>query len=243
MSAPINNPRRQATAGPPLFALGAISTALFLASLIVVAAMTGGVPPSPFSSESTVLAFLRDNRDAVRVMATLQFGSAVPLALYAATASARLRNLGIRAPGATIALVGGALSAAFLSLSAAIGWTLSQPGITADTAVTRALWDLSFATGGPGYVVPLGLLIAGMAVPAAFTGLLPRPLVVVGLALALVAEFATLALLLDGAAFLLPIARFGGLSWLVVAGALLPRSLPHRTASTAVRADAVGSHA
>lgn len=38
----------------------------------------------------------------------------------------------------------------------------------------NALYYLIFATGGPGYSVPLGLLCAGISVPALLMGLLPR---------------------------------------------------------------------
>ena len=213
---------RQGQGGPPLVGLAVVSTVLFLAGLIVSTAIAGRTYPSPFASASSIVEYFRAHRDAVRVGAFFQFVSAVPLLIYAATASARLRNLGIRAPGATIALAGGVASAAFLSLSALTSWTLSQAAVTTVNPVVRALHGLAFATGGPGFAVPFGLLIAGMAVPAAFGRLLPNWLWTAGLAIALVAELSTLALLLDGAAFLLPIARFGGLLWLVVAGALLP---------------------
>ncbi|MCU1459860.1 MAG: hypothetical protein JWL73_3952 [Actinomycetia bacterium] len=213
---------RQSTAGPNLAALAGISTALFLAGLIVGRAMGDATFPSPFDSSAVILRYFHDNRDAVRVSAFFQFGSAIPLALYAATASARLRNLGVRAPGATIALVGGTLAAAALSVSALVGWTLSQPGVLGSPSVVRALHDLAFATGGPGHVVPLGLLFLGLAIPALFTGLLPRWLAVGGLVLGVVAELSTLTLLVDGAAYLLPVARFLGLAWLIVVGVLLP---------------------
>jgi uncharacterized membrane protein YkgB len=81
-------------------------------------------------------------------------------------------------------------------------------------------------TGGPGHVVLLGLLLAGIAVPGLLAGLLPRWFAVTGIALAGVAELSTLALLLDPAMYLLPIARFGGPLWLIAAGALLPRRRP-----------------
>ncbi len=213
---------RQGQGGPPLLGLAAISTALFLAGLIVSTAMAGGTYPSPFASSIKILEYFRNHHDAVRAGAFFQFASAVPLMIYAATASARLRNLGIRAPGATIAFAGGVASAGSLSLSALISWTLSQSAVTTVDPVVRALHDLAFATGGPGFVVPFGLLIAGMAVPAAFGRLLPRWLWTAGLAIAVPAELSTLSLVVDGAAFLLPIARFAGLVWLIVAGALLP---------------------
>ena len=102
------------------------------------------------------------------------FGSSIPLAIYAATASARLRQLGITAPGATIALAGGLLASAGLGLSSLTAWTLSRPEVTSDAALVRALYYLTYLTGGPWHVVTLGLLIAGIAVPGLIVGLLPR---------------------------------------------------------------------
>ncbi|MEZ0367141.1 hypothetical protein ACAG26_26035 [Mycobacterium sp. pUA109] len=58
---------------------------------------------------------------------------------------------------------------------------------------------------------------------------LPRPLAWVGLAFAAIAEVTTLVLVWPGVAPLLPIARLGGLVWLIVAGALLPTSRTRRT--------------
>jgi hypothetical protein len=153
-----------------------------------------------------------------------QFGSSVPLALYAATASARLRNLGVRAPGATIGLVGGVLAAAFLALSGLITWVLSRAEVVSDPTLVRALQDLSYMTGGTGNVVFLGLLVAGIAVPAFFTRLLPRPLVFVGLFFAVIAELSTLSIVSDPLGYLLPVARFPILIWLIVAGFLLPHT-------------------
>jgi hypothetical protein len=72
-------------------------------------------------------------------------------------------------------------------------------------------------------VVALGLLVAGVAVPALIIGLLPRPLAWAGLAIAIAAELSSLALLTPDLAILVPIGRFPALIWLVVAGVLLPR--------------------
>jgi hypothetical protein len=78
-------------------------------------------------------------------------------------------------------------------------------------------------TGGPGHVVLLGLLVAGIAVPGLLAGLLPRWVAVAGLVIAGVSELSTFALLVDGAIAVVPIGRFSSLLWLIVAGALLPR--------------------
>jgi hypothetical protein len=216
--------RRQAQGGPHLGALAIVFAALFLAGLILSTALAGGKPyPSPFGDGTSILSYFRDNPNAVRIGGALQFGAAIPLAIYAATVNARLHQLGVRAPGATIALAGGLLAAAFLALSGLLGWVLSRPEVHDDPALVRALQLLNFGTGGVGHVVPLGLLLAGIAVPGLLVRLLPTWLAWAGLVIAAIAELSTLALLVDAAAYLLPVARFAALAWLIAAGFLLPR--------------------
>jgi hypothetical protein len=219
---------RVAQGGPPLGILGVVFTALFLIGLILATALAGRTYPSPFVPDDVVLRYFADQHTAVRISGFFQFAAAVPLSIYAATASARLHNLGVRAPGATIALVGGVIAAAMQALSGLVSWALAQPAVSGDGTLVRALNYLGFAVGGPATVVFLGLLLAGVAVPGLLVGLLPRWLALAGLVLAAIAELSTLTLLLDGAAFLLPIARFLGFAWLIAVGFLLPQSRPRR---------------
>jgi hypothetical protein len=205
--------------------LASISLALLVGGLVIGAAMAG-VPPLPFASGASVRDFVVAHPVAIQAAAVGVFGASVPLAIYAATASARLRQLGIVAPGATIALVGGVLAAGALGLSGLVLWTLSRPEVTVGEPVVRTLYFLVFLTGGPAHVVALGLLIAGIAVPSLIVGLLPRWLSCTGLVIAALAELTTLVLIWPGFDVLLPIARFTGLVWLVVAGALLPTRRP-----------------
>jgi hypothetical protein len=215
-------PRARRHVGPPLMPVAVIATGLFVASL-VVGALGGGPFPSPYDSTSDVLAFFAAHRTTVRVAATLQFASAVPLAILAAALVSRLQFLGFsRVPGTLIALTGGILASGLLVVSAVVQWVLSRPEVATERVVVRPLADLSFAAGGPGHVVFLGLLIAGLAVPSAVGRLLPRGLALAGVAIAAVAELSTLALISQPAAFLLPLARFGGLAWLIAAAVLLP---------------------
>ncbi|MEU6619225.1 hypothetical protein ABZ926_00320 [Streptomyces litmocidini] len=201
-----------------------VFTGLFLAGLVLGTVLADGTPfPSPFGGTGEIVAYFRAHSDAVRISGALQFAASVPLAVYAATVSARLHRLGVRAPGATIVLAGGLLAAGFLACCGLVGWTLSRTEVLELPPLVRALQYLAFATGGPGHVVTLGLLVAGIAVPGLLAGLLPRALAVTGLVLAAVAELSTLTLLLDGAALLLPLARFTCLGWLITAGFLLPR--------------------
>jgi hypothetical protein len=213
---------RPAQGGPPLAMLAAVSLALLLAGLVVGVALAGGVMPLPYGSATEIQAYVAGNHAAAVAMAVGTFGSSIPLAIYAATASARLRQLGITAPGATIALAGGLLASAGLGLSSLTIWTLSRPEITSDAALVRALYYLTYLTGGPWHVVTLGLLIAGIAVPALIVGLLPRAVAWTGLVIAGLAELTTLVLIWPGLSPLLPLCRFTGLVWLIVAGVMLP---------------------
>jgi len=147
--------------GPSLLLLSVVFAGLFIGSLVVVAAMSGGGHfPSPFEPVAATNAFLAENRDAIRLGAFLQFGASVPLAIFAATASSRLRFLGIEA--------------------------------------------------------------AGVAVTGGLSRKLPRWVMWSGLFVASVAELSSLSIALAPASYLLPIARFTGLVWLIVVGALLP---------------------
>jgi hypothetical protein len=201
--------------------LAVISLVLLLGGIAIGVAL-GGVMPLPYGADAAIQAYVRAEPVALHTIAVGVFASSVPLAIYAATASARLRQLGVTAPGATIALAGGVLAAGALGMSGLITWVLSRPGIGADGSLVRALYYLAFLTGGPAHVVTLGLLVAGMAVPGLIVGLLPRPVAWTGLAIAALAELTTLVLVWPELGFLLPVARLGALLWLVVAGALLP---------------------
>ena len=67
--------RGQRHRGPSLFILAIVFAGLFIASLVVVAAMThGGHFPSPLEPSAATNAFFAENRDALRFGAFLQFG-------------------------------------------------------------------------------------------------------------------------------------------------------------------------
>ncbi len=217
--------------GPPLAPLATISLLLLLGGVVTSAAL-GGVLPSPFGDPAEIERYFAQQPDAVWASAVFGFASSVPLSIYAATVNSRLRTLGVTAPGATIALAGGLIGAGMLSLSGLVQWVLARPAVRTEAPVVHALQGLAFLTGGVAHVVFLGLLIAGIAVPGLLLGLLPRSLAISGLAIAVVAEIATVSLIWPGAAVLLPVARFPGLIWLVLAGALLPRQRTRRTTAT-----------
>src|SRR5215813_4013396 len=211
--------------GPNLGAVSVVYTVLFLMSLVVTAIMTGGSHfPSPFIAPDLAQAFFAGNGSAVAIAAFLQFGAAVPLGIFTATVVSRLQFLGVNVAGVFITLVGGFAASLFAAISALLQWALAQPGIASQAGPTRVLHLLSFATGGVGFVVPFGLLVAGVSIIAWVTKMLPRWLVWLGLVIAVIAELSSLSLLFTSASYLLPAARFAGFVWIIATGFLLPRS-------------------
>ena len=206
--------------------VAAICMGLLFGGLAIGVAL-GGVMPLPYGPVAAVAQYVRAEPVAVQVIAVAVFGSSVPLAVYAAAASARLRQLGVAAPAATIALTGGILAAGALGLTGLVAWTLSRPEVSGDTALVRTLYYLVFLVGGAGHIVALGLLVAGIAVPSLSLGLLPRALAWAGLTIAGLSELTTLVLFWPVLGPILPVARVAALAWLVVAGARLP--LPRNT--------------
>ncbi|WP_423182386.1 hypothetical protein [Arthrobacter sp. NyZ413] len=225
MSIPPPPDGRRKSGGPHPGILALVSLGIFLLGLIASAIMTRGATfVSPFASEAQVAAFFQQNVSATRVNGMLQFGSAVPLGIYAATVYARQLRLGVRVPGPAIGLFGGTTAAIFLMLSGSVTWLLSRPEITTEATLTHALAFLAFITGGVGFVVGIGLLVAGLAVPSLILRFMPRWLAWAGLVLAALSELSFLSMAIEPLQFLLPIGRFGGLAWLVAAGFLLPRN-------------------
>jgi hypothetical protein len=207
--------------GPQLTLVASVCIALLFGGVAIGVGL-GGVMPLPYGPLAAVQQYVRGQPLAVQVLAVAAFASSVPLAVYAATASARLHQLGVGAPAATIALAGGLLAAGALGLTGLVGWTLSRPEISGDTALVRALYLLAFLIGGPAHIVALGLLVAGMAVPCLILGLLPRPLALVGLVIAALSELTMLVLIWPILGPILPAARVSALAWLLVAGTRLP---------------------
>jgi hypothetical protein len=214
-----------ASAAPSRLALpglGLTCIGLLFGGLAIGVAL-GGVMPLPYGPASAVAAYVRAQPVAIQIIATAVFASSVPLAIYAAMASARLRQFGVTRSAAAIALTGGTLAAGALGLTALLGWTLSRPEVSADTALVRAIYFLVFLVGSPGHMVALGLLVAGMAAPSLNLGLMPRPLAWTGLVIAALAVATTLVLVWPELGVILPIARVAALVWLVAAGAALRR--------------------
>jgi hypothetical protein len=210
---------------PNLGLLAVIHTLLFCGGLYFVISFTGAPHyPGPWESSATIVAYFQNHARETLLCALLQFGAAIPLGIYAASIVSRLQFLGVRAAGASIALFGGFMTACNMAAAALVLWVMAYPGIAQTEAVLRMLYYLTFALGGVGFSVPMGLLIAGVCVPSAFMELLPKWLIVFGLVLAVIGELSALSLLIPQTLLLIPLTRFPGFIWLIVAGFAMPKS-------------------
>ena len=217
--------RSEVHRSPPLLALAAVHVGLFIASIAVQYALSGGTSlPTPYADVAQVQAYYTRFPDVARIGAFLQFGAAIPLGLFGVVIVSRLLFHRVNVAGVHIALFGGIGSAVFLGVSGLAMWTLSHPDVAANSGALRAVQLLAFATGGVGSVTTFGLLIAGVSVPSLAFRLMPRWLGWCGLGIATVAELSTVSLLCATLSPLLPLARFPGLIWLLAAGVAMPRT-------------------
>lgn len=179
--------------------------------------------PGPWESAGTIVNYFQHQQSDVRLCAFFQFGAAIPLGIFAATVVSRMQFLGSTAAGNHISLFGGFLTAFNLAFSAMMMWVMAYPGIASDAALIRCLYYVVFITGGAGYSVPLGLLIAGIAVQSWFMKTLPRWLAIMGIVLAVVGEVSSLYMVFPGLLFAIPLTRFPAFIWLILVGFRLPK--------------------
>jgi hypothetical protein len=211
--------------GPNAGILAIVSLTLSIAAVLIPAAIAGGeFFASPYGSTQAVSDYLTGQREAVVATGFFAFAASVPLGIYSATIYARLFRLSVRVPGPNIAFLGGISASVMLAVSGLLTWSLGQPIVGESPEFLHLLSYLSFALGGVGFVGGIGLLIAGIALPALILHLTPRWIAWVGLVLATLAEISFFTLVVPELAILLPIGRYLGLLWLLVIGFLLPRN-------------------
>lgn len=211
-------------AGPPLWLLALLYTILFNAGLFPVT-MFGGLPywPGPWETPSVIAYFFQTQTTRILACLLLQTGATVCLGLFTAVAVSRLQFLGIKAAGVSIALFGGFLCV-FDSMAACFTtWTLIRPAVASNPPILVALNYLAYAFGGPGFSIPMGLLMAGVSVSAGLTKLIPKWIMILGLFLAACGELSVFHLISPQLLFLIPLTRFPGFIWIVAVGFALPR--------------------
>ena len=211
--------------GPHPGILAIIFMVLFNTGLSFVISLSGTPPyfPPPWEPARQIASYFQNQPHDVLLCSFFHFCSAIPLGLFTVAMASRLRFLGNKAVGPYITLFGGVMTAINLALAASILWTMAYPGIAQEVPILRALYYVEFAIGGVGYSVPMGLLIAGIAVSAGLMKLLPKWLVIIGLLIAVIGEASCLSMVFPKLIMLIPLTRFPGFIWLIFAGFMLPR--------------------
>ena len=205
---------------------------LFCAGLYPVTVF-GGMPyfPPPTASVAEMIAFFSTRQPAVLLCAFFQFGAAIPFGIYVATVVSQLQFLGVRAAGTSIALYGGLTTAIGIIFGNSYLWAMSYPDISQNPTLLHALYRISFGIGGPGFSVPFGVFIAGVAVTSGLTRLIPRWLMWFGIAIAICGELSWFEMLSTKFLPLIPLTRFPGFLWTILVGFKLPRTVPIECAS------------
>lgn len=233
-ASPLTTVNRLKHPGPPLWLLALLYTVLFNAGLFPVT-MYGGMPywPGPWQPAADIVSFFQTQSSRVLTCVFLQTGAVICLGLFTAVVVSRLQFLGIRAAGVYIALLGGFLTV-FDSLGAGMAtWTLIRPVIAQTPSSILALNYFSYALGGPGFSIPMGLLMAGVSVSAGLSKLIPKWVMILGLFLAACGELSVFHLIFPQLLFLIPLTRFPGFIWIIAVGFTLPN---FRNAETVAKA-------
>lgn len=205
--------------GPNTGIVATVFVLLFFGGLMPVTAF-GGMPyfPGPTASVVEMVNFFSHRQAGVLHCAFFQFGSAIPLGIFTTTMIARLKFLGVRAAGLEIALFGGLATAIGLLIGTSFLLATTYPGIPENADLLQAIYRISFGIGGPGYSVPFGLLAAGISIPAAFSKLLPKWVIILGFFVAAVGVLSWFEILSVRLLPLIPLTRFPGFVWIIAAG-------------------------
>ncbi|MCR6485377.1 DUF4386 domain-containing protein [Amycolatopsis sp. OK19-0408] len=161
----------------------------------VAGGVLGATGTRPDSSAAEVAAYDAAHQGLVQLLALVVFGAGLSLAAW--TAAERPPSLGF---------AGGLLASGSLVLSGLATWTAAQ-----NPDFARPFTSLAFAAGAFGFAVPLTLLVAAVAARTR------RWVAITGYVIAALSALSAFSVLTDVLYPLIPVARFGGLIWLVLA--------------------------
>ena len=213
--------RREHSLGPNLLLL----TLIYLGLLVAGGSRLSAAVAIPHDSPEKALAYMTQHGWAIQLGSFFELVSAIPLGIFIATTVSRMRFLGVRAVGESIAFLGGMGATLLLILAALTNWSLTRPGIAEAAGAAAALRAVSFAAAGPGFVMMLGFFVVGVSIAAGLHRNLPRWLMWLGIIVALACELAALTVLNFKAGYFIPVGRFGSIVWMIGVSLTLPTSI------------------
>lgn len=200
---------------------GALFVVLFIAGIVVQdSAAKGAVYPMTTDGADKVQAYFQATT-ATNFVGGLHILSAFALGWFALTLVGVIRRYGKPDTGAgTVALAGGLVSASFQALSGVCLLALDNADIVADAGLAKALYQLSFWTGGPLNVVGFGALVA--ATGYALLGVtLPKWLNIFGIVIGTIGTLAVLSVVVWPAVAATPLGRYIGFIWVLITSIML----------------------
>ncbi|HEX2030849.1 MAG TPA: hypothetical protein VHL78_05545 [Actinomycetota bacterium] len=172
--------------------------------------------PSPFGPAAEIERFFAENREEVRALSATLALMALSLLVFSASIVRALREVvSGRGLALTVALGGGVLASAFVMMSAILTWTLPRPQMLGETAVLRAVHDLTYLAGGPAHVLFVSVFLGAASVAMLPTPTVPRWVIWVGIAGAALSVFAVVAMFWQPATYILPASRVFLGAWIL----------------------------
>jgi hypothetical protein len=202
-----------------------LQTLIYLGLMLAGGSKLSAAFAIPHDSAEKALAYMTQHGWSIQLGSFFELVSAIPLGIFIATTVSRMRFLGVRAAGESIAFLGGMGATLLLVLSALTNWSLTRPGVAEAAGAAIALRAVSFAAAGPGFVVMLGFFVAGVSIAAGLHRNLPRWLMWLGIVIALACELAALTVLNFKAGYFIPVGRFGIVVWMIGVSLTLPTSI------------------
>jgi hypothetical protein len=216
--------------------LGVVATiyvVLFLVGLsFVTVFVTKPSFPSPDAGMVRIVTYFQMRPQQVRTSAFLSFGSIIALGIFVASIVSRFRFLGVRSAWVDITFFAGLATVFDQNMSHICEWVLTWPGIAQNTPTTLAMYYLLYGFGGPGFSVPMGLLVGSISIIGVRMKLLPKWIVWSGFVIGVIGLVSCLNFLLPTFSilpFTIPLTRFPSFIWLIAAGFALPKTLSARS--------------
>jgi hypothetical protein len=221
---------RERYSGPNLLLI----TLIYLALLIAGGSRLSAAMAIPHDSAEKSLAYMAKYGWRIQLGSFCELLSAIPLGIFVASTISRLRFLGVRNAGESIAFLGGIGATTMLVLSALTNWSLTRQGIPEAVGAAVALRAISFAAAGPGFAVLLGFFVAGVSLAAGRYKSLPRWLMWLGIVVGLACELAAFTVLNFKAGYFIPAGRFGSLVWMIGLSLTLPMRITNSNGTSDV---------
>ena len=210
--------------GPNLLLL----TLIYLAFLVLGPSQVSASFHIPLDSASKAVAFVAASGGSIKWGSFFELASAMPLCVFIATTTSRLRFLGVRAAGESIAFLGGIIATTMLMLSALSTWSLTRPGVprTPPAQCTRCRRSVSSAGALDSSSLSVCFWLAYF-LPPAYQDSCPDGSCGWELSLPLLpGELASFTLVNFTAGYFIPVGRFISILWMIALSLTLPVGKP-----------------